>query len=376
MKNQLIASVALLSVLMLCACRHNPKNAVGEEGIVEVDWEAIHAKERRDSLSELMCIQLYQDKVISDSVLHYLEQGADPNYTFEIESSRLKLGARVPVVNLFMRNKYTTYEELQTPLRMATAHKDLGLVDALLMAGGDINAEVGGMRPIDEAIHLEDLKLVKELLRREADIRKADLGQTMNLRLIDSLVAMGGDGSTINLDDYIREEDYKSLDHLLKYKKRIEEVDCFYVINFKGRKMIQYLLTHGLDPDATCSSAGGGLILLQACESGEWEIAKMLVEAGADPNAEGHFERRPIHYVAADGDSAFANVLLAHKANLQVGPSFGHSKGPIEEAIESDNLEMVVWLLAHDRSLTPTMVNELLLEHDAPKTKAWVKGRK
>lgn len=55
------------------------------------------------------------------------------------------------------------------------------------------------------------------------------------------------------------------------------------------------------------------------------QIAIMLLENGADPDATDHFESTPLHRAAAKGNLKMVQILLQHKASVNIQDSEGNT---------------------------------------------------
>lgn len=55
------------------------------------------------------------------------------------------------------------------------------------------------------------------------------------------------------------------------------------------------------------------------------QIAIMLLENGADPDATDHFESTPLHRAAAKGNLKMVQILLKHNASVNIRDSEGNT---------------------------------------------------
>jgi len=55
------------------------------------------------------------------------------------------------------------------------------------------------------------------------------------------------------------------------------------------------------------------------------QIAIMLLENGADPDATDHFESTPLHRAAAKGNLKMVQILLQHNASVNIQDSEGNT---------------------------------------------------
>ena len=51
---------------------------------------------------------------------------------------------------------------------------------------------------------------------------------------------------------------------------------------------------------------------------GDWSICFLLLEAGADPNAQNEFVETPIHYACKRGIASIVHLLVQRKGDLSV----------------------------------------------------------
>lgn len=212
-----------------------------------------------------------------------------------------------------------------------------------------------------------------------ADFSQANLGYAQKVSFIDSLMAMGANGATIDISNYVVQEDYASLKRLLRYKKTITEVRCTHLVSFTEPRMVQFLLDNGMKPDATCEEAGGGTLFLSACERGNGQVMKILLKAGANPNVTGSFGKTTLLMMAEDGDSAIATLMLRNHLDLYREPEDAAlvKEYPLETAIAMDNLPMVAWLMQHGVKMhEPVTPEEYAKSHQAKKTEAWLTRHK
>lgn len=65
--------------------------------------------------------------------------------------------------------------------------------------------------------------------------------------------------------------------------------------------------------------------LISSLFSPHIQIAIMLLENGADPDATDHFESTPLHRAAAKGNLKMVQILLQHKASVNIQDSEGNT---------------------------------------------------
>ncbi|MCA9203671.1 MAG: ankyrin repeat domain-containing protein [Planctomycetales bacterium] len=76
--------------------------------------------------------------------------------------------------------------------------------------------------------------------------------------------------------------------------------------------IVRLLLNHGAVVDMAPDSYTA---LMRACVGGKFDSAKILLDAGADPNAVRQDGQRPLHFAAKAGSVECVNLLLARGAN-------------------------------------------------------------
>lgn len=87
----------------------------------------------------------------------------------------------------------------------------------------------------------------------------------------------------------------------------------------KNKLIVHYLLSCGADPNIECKTATP---LYLACLHAETEIVRLLLEFGADPNIVcTSREISPLHLAASKGLITETNLLLSHKANVNIKSS-------------------------------------------------------
>ncbi len=114
---------------------------------------------------------------------------------------------------------------------------------------------------------------------------------------------------------------------------------------FKRRDVVKALLERGAKPSVPSRDQGfTPLHSAVATDAGEAtaEIVRLLVEAGADPNAKSNEGGTPLHSAAFTGDLEIAELLLAYGAD----PAETDPKGltPLDVARDRRNVEVAALL--------------------------------
>lgn len=117
---------------------------------------------------------------------------------------------------------------------------------------------------------------------------------------------------------------------------------------------VERLLENGANPNA--KSADGSPALKLALQKNEAMIAQVLVEKGADPNIfinivdqEYSLQLTPLHYASLKGNASLAEVLLKHKANVDIRDRWGST--PLHMAV-LDNHPRIIELLCRNHANT------------------------
>jgi uncharacterized protein len=145
--------------------------------------------------------------------------------------------------------------------------------------------------------------------------------------------------SPLMLSCYYKKPDVTAL--LLKYVDEISLFEASAVGKFDA--VAHLLYTH---PDAVNDHAGDGFTPLGlACYFGQFEVARYLVLKGADVNlpSDNGFRVFPIHSAAAGNYNDIARMLIDNGANVNVKQQAGAT--PLHSAAQNGNLELLIMLL-------------------------------
>ena len=92
---------------------------------------------------------------------------------------------------------------------------------------------------------------------------------------------------------------------------------------FRQPEATRLLVERGADLEAVASTFGNVTPLHSACASGERESARILLEAGANPNVRQQGGFTPLHAAAQNGDEELARLLLDRGADPEAATDDG-----------------------------------------------------
>jgi ankyrin repeat protein len=118
--------------------------------------------------------------------------------------------------------------------------------------------------------------------------------------------------------------------------------DGFYPLGlaafFGYRAIVEFLLKNGADVKAAARNAQKVTAMHAGATRGDAEIVKMLLEAGADPNAQQERGFVPLHSAAANGNFPVVQLLLQHGARADAKADDG--KTPADMAADRGHKDL------------------------------------
>ena len=118
--------------------------------------------------------------------------------------------------------------------------------------------------------------------------------------------------------------------------------DGFYPLGlaafFGHRAIVEFLLKNGADVKTAARNAQKVTALHGAVARRDLQIVKMLLDAGADPNARQERGFAPLHDAAANGHAALVDLLLQHGA--RAGAKADDGRTPADMATERGHKEI------------------------------------
>ena len=183
----------------------------------------------------------------------------------------------------------------EAPLMLALESGDLYLLQRLISKGADVNIQAVGISPIYRATQLNDIQAVALLLRNGADASAAN-----------------GNGDT----------------------------PLFYAVS-NGYDVISGILLHKskqAQQDANWTNKLGEPLLIIATKSDRTQIAKILLDYGADPMAMDNLENTALHIAAEKGYADLVKIMLEKGAPADQPNIMGTT--PIMAAAQNNHSEV------------------------------------
>lgn len=187
---------------------------------------------------------------------------------------------------------------------------------------------------LEEYIAAGDLAGIATLLQQNPQLAKTRTSQNV---------------SPLMLSCYYKKPEITAL--LLKY---VDDLNLFEASAAGKFDVVAHLLySH---PDAVNEFAEDGFTPLGlACYFGRFEVARCLVLKGADVNLPSNngFNVFPIHSAAAGDYTDIARMLIDNGANVNVKQQAGAT--PLHSAAQNGNLELLILLLEHGAEINIRM---------------------
>lgn len=244
----------------------------------------------------------------------------------------------------------------QTPLHFAVFRESFELVEFLLKNGAGVDevTNVKKARPIFLAVSHKCKEIVKLLLASGANISHQDnngnnvlhravLLSTDNEEMVRILLDSGADTNTRN------NEGYSPL-HL--------------AIKMESKKIVEILLNSGADIELPLENDtdynGCTALTLAVRFGGQEEVAKMLIDKGANVNVQDRAWASPLFFAVVEGHQGIAKMLLDGGA-LVYNTKNGVRMGLIQHAAKKGYKEMVQLLLEHGADVTLNAFDTVLV---------------
>lgn len=230
----------------------------------------------------------------------------------------------------------------------AVRNADYAGMGKLLKAGANPNETdwlyTDEITPLMAAANAMDPKSAKLLLEKKAD--PSFRTPTQKRSALMYIAAQSG------LDEAASIE---IMTMLLKAGARLNDTDdcgktaVMYAVEYNNSRPAFLTLLLRSRPDLSIKDGNGNSALYIAAMNGCAESAKLLLEAGADPNQmkrENKFLTAPIHYAAENGRYDIVRTILEHRGNVNIQTAGGFAgMTPLHKAVEARDVEMVRLIL-------------------------------
>lgn len=219
-----------------------------------------------------------------------------------------------------------------TALTLAANLTNSDAVRLLVNRGASVDARTNkGWSPLHQAARKDSPELVRFLVEHNADIEARNYKQRTPL-----LLAIA----------------YSNIRTVRLLEELNADLRCVYrygsvlhaAVRSASRSMVQFLLRRRCDTEAT--DASGLTPLSVAAHTGYHDIVTLLLDHGADPEAEAHSESeeqwRPLHYAACGGHEAVVEILLKRGADPTAEDMYGQRAQYYAEENGHDSLAAVL----------------------------------
>jgi ankyrin repeat protein len=238
-----------------------------------------------------------------------------------------------------------------TPLQWAVAHEDLELIEFLCEKGADANTSKQGIKVLTQAVYKGFTPAVKTLLEYGANPTTSDARYTDPSLLCAS---KHGYGEIVELLLKYKVKKYVSgNENALAAACRHDQIEVVKILLNKGKFKLNQK-KYKLDGHYYHSP------LEESCINGNLDCARLLLQAGADPDfAFADPRRAPIYYAAREGHIKIVKLLHKHGATLEYKDrdeetykKLLNKKNPLGIACENGHSEVVKYLV--DNGANPT----------------------
>jgi ankyrin repeat protein len=211
-----------------------------------------------------------------------------------------------------------------SPLYLAISREDYSLLRFLFINGINFNKPLeNGLLPAELALHDNRKKMLYALNQYGARMNKVKIGCPHDIHLTKTIIQLGADPMTIDLDcgiwDKKRFQEYLNLVPDFK-KKQITEIQANRL--FQDLPVLEQLIIKGLDINQSFASTDefgnyeSKTLLIHAIESENDAAIDLLLKYGAYINASNSKDWTPIFYAVKSHKKRLVKKFIRQGANL------------------------------------------------------------
>lgn len=255
-----------------------------------------------------------------------------------------------------------------TLLHVAAANGDAQIANLLLEAGASVTAKNNHNKtPVDLA-HEHGHESLAQRLERVPQL--LDAAAAGDVEQVETLLAAG---VYVNAHQFpgrpvgptplhhAAEKGYAPMARLLveagaNVNARVPE--HFYntplhlaAFNNNHTAVVQLLVAAGASLDKRAKDGSTPLLLATGNKSGNPQPARLLIQAGADPNISNRYGRTPLFRVVQNGEAELADLLIQAGADVNAADRFGAT--PLTFAAESGSVEVAEALISAGATVNP-----------------------
>jgi ankyrin repeat protein len=228
-------------------------------------------------------------------------------------------------------------QEQNTPLLLAVAGKHMPTVKVLIEAGADVNAKsLQKNTPLGNAIKVTDQAMIEYLFQHGAKAEQAHLKLAVHRDAVEVVQFLLNRGLQLE-----HSSDMQSGSLL------------YHAIGHNKPRMVEFLIGRGV-PVNQSSGEFAEPPVVQACRQRKWDIAKLLLCNGADPNLSSAHNAHALNYAVRCEGTVITKLLLENGAKPN-SLDF-EDKTPLDWAVENQNRVAVELLISHGASVPKRLV--------------------
>jgi len=285
-----------------------------------------------------------KEELLLKNIDFLIEKGAKPDVLVEITYSVRKPGTYIPIIKEFYNNKYREYTTATTAVHAAAGCGKTYVMKKLVSHGANVNIiNADKIYPIDIAIAADDIPMVNYLIEAKADLKKANLAMSQNIKLIEQLVKAGANPKTININFALN--DRAVLIRLLALKPDLANAELDFSLLMKDDELFDLLINSGLPPNVQGKFPDACPAIIAAIKYDNFRIFKKLHSMGADLNGvcRAGFGETPLQTAIYYQNIVVLNYLIENKVNPNEKDWTG--KSALYKACGTDNDQIINLLI-------------------------------